>query len=118
MYDDAIAEFKSCLNATDDPWVRSLLGRSLAKSGRRSEAFALRDELQVDATRRYVPNVGLAVLCAALDEMDEAFGWLERDIADRSLYPPFYGIDPVFDDFRDDPRFAEVLRVVERGAST
>jgi serine/threonine-protein kinase len=118
MYDDAIAEFKSCLNATDDPWVRSLLGRALAKSGRRSEAFALRDELQVDATRRYVPNVGLAVLCAALDEMDEAFGWLERDVADRSLYPPFYGIDPVFDDFRDDPRFAEVLRVVERGAST
>ena len=72
----------------------------------------LRDELLASSVDRYVPYVGLAIANASLGEMDEAFQWLEKDVADRSLYPPFYGVDPVFDDMRGDPRFDEVLGVV------
>ena len=49
---------------------------------------------------------------AALGEKDEALEWLEKDFAERSLFPPFYAYDPVFDDLRDDPRFADLVRRV------
>jgi serine/threonine protein kinase/tetratricopeptide (TPR) repeat protein len=108
----AIAEYERCLATGTDPWVEALLGRSLARRGRRAEAVRWRDRLLAESGTGYVPYVGLAVLHAALGELGEAFAWLEKDLADRSLWPPFYGVDPVFDDLRADPRFADVLRRV------
>ncbi len=110
--EEAIAEYEKCLESDDDPWVRALLARSLARAGRRDEAIRHRDELLAVSTRRYVPNVALAIVHAALDEKDEALHWLERDFAERSLYPPFYAVDPVFDRLRDDARFENLVRRV------
>jgi serine/threonine-protein kinase len=110
MYDEAIAEYGKCLASYDDPWVEALLARSLAKAGQREDAVRHRDRLVGQAGRRYVPNVGLAVVHAALGEMDEAMKWLESDFADRSLYPPFYSVDPVFDDLRDSSGFDDLVR--------
>jgi len=107
--DAAIGEYERCLAATDDPWVTALLARSLARAGRRAEALRHRDDLLAEAERRYVPNVAFAVVHAALDEPDEALRRLERDLAERSLYPPFYAHDPVFDELRPDPRFAALV---------
>jgi tetratricopeptide (TPR) repeat protein len=111
-HEAAIAEYERCLATGKDPWVEALLGRSLARCGRRAEAVAWRDRLLAESGEGYVPYVGLAVLHAALGELDEAFAWLEKDLADRSLWPPFYGVDPVFDDLRGDPRFEGLLRRV------
>ena len=96
----------------DDPWVTALLARSLATSGRRDEATTERDKLVAESTRRYVPNIGFAIVHAALGEIDEAFAWLERDLAERSLFPPFYTIDPILDELRHDPRFDDLVRRV------
>ncbi len=35
--------------------------------------------------------------------------WLERDLEERSLDPPFYAFDPVFDELRGDPRFTGLV---------
>ncbi len=111
-YDAAIAEYRTCLESNDDPWVTALLAFALAKAGRRGEALAEREKLLAESAGRYVPNVGLAIVHAALGENDEALQWLERDFEERSLFPPFYAWDPVFDDLRDDPRFADLVRRV------
>ena len=111
-YDAAIAEYRICLASDDDPWVTALLAFSLAKAGRRDEALEQRAKLIAESAGRYVPNVGLAIVHAALGENDEALRWLERDFEERSLFPPFYAWDPVFDDLRADPRFADLVRRV------
>lgn len=113
LYEAAIAEYRKCLATDDDPWVKALLARSLAKAGQREEAIRERDELISQSAHRYVPEVGLAIVHAALGENEEALNRLEKDVAERSLFPPFYAVDPVFDDLRDDPGFAALVRRVE-----
>ena len=112
-YDAAIVEQRTCLENNDDPWVTALLAFSLAKAGRRDEALAEREKLVAQSAGRYVPHVGLAIVHAALGEHDEAIAWLDKDFAERSLFPPFYAWDPVFDDLRGEPRFADLVRRVE-----
>jgi hypothetical protein len=43
-----------------------------------------------------------------LRDYDNAFEWLDRANADRSLRPLL--MDPTFDDLRRDPRFEALLR--------
>jgi len=112
--EEALAEYDRCLEATDDPWVHALRVRSLAAAGKRDEAGEARDALVAEAGERYVPEVGLAIAHAAAGDRDEAFRCLERDLEERSLFPPFYAVDPVFDELRDDPRFAALVDRVER----
>jgi len=112
-YDAAIVEYEGALQHEDDPWVTALLARSLAATDRREEAAKLRDRLESEAPRRYVPNVALAVAHGALGGRDAAFDWFEKDVAERSLYPPFYAVDPVFDDVRHEGRFAELVRRID-----
>ena len=113
-YAAAIAEHRTCLADTDDPWVTALLAFSLAKAGHRDEALAERGRLVAESAGRYVPHVGLAIVHAALGEPDEALAWLEKDFAERSLFPPFYAWDPVFDDLRGEARFADLVRRVQQ----
>ena len=49
---------------------------------------------------------------AALGDKDGAFKWLEKDFADRSLFPPFYAVERALDELRGDPRFEEMVRRV------
>ncbi|MCU0305274.1 MAG: protein kinase [Thermoanaerobaculales bacterium] len=109
---EAVAEYVRCREASDDPWVEALLARSLAAAGRVDEAARCRDELVGSASRRYVPNIALAVAHTAPGDHDAAFGWLERDLEERSLFPPFFAVDPVFDELRDDPRFDDLVHRV------
>ncbi len=58
-------------------------------------------------------RVGIYV---GLGEKDKAFEWLEKAYEDRSIGSSFAGIkvDPVFDPLRSDPRFADLLRRMNR----
>jgi TolB-like protein/class 3 adenylate cyclase len=112
MYEEAIAEYRLSLALNDDPYVKALLARSLAKAGRRGEAVNILDELKSDAKRRYVQSVAFALVYGALGQMTEAFDWLEKDMAERSYYPAYYAVDPTYDELRADPRFADLVRRV------
>ena len=109
-YAEAIAEYRKALALSDDPWVKALLARSLAKSGQRDEAIKILGELQSESAHRYVPSSGFAIVYAALGEKDKAFVWLEKDVTERTPRPALFSVNPVFDDLRDDPRFADLVR--------
>ena len=62
--------------------------------------------------KRDVSAYNAAVLCAGLNERDEAFRWLQKAWEDREEDLAFINVDPRFEAFRSDPRFVEVLRSV------
>jgi tetratricopeptide (TPR) repeat protein len=112
MYSEAIAEYRKANELDNDPLVTALLARTLAKSGQRGEAIKLLDQLKADATRRFVPNMAFVFVYAALGDRDEAFKWLEKDFVEHSYSPARIAVDPKYDDLRDDPRFAGLVRRV------
>ncbi|MEO8041064.1 MAG: tetratricopeptide repeat protein [Acidobacteriota bacterium] len=113
LYADAIAEYRKAAALNDDPWVRSQLARSLARSGQRDEALRLLGELQSESAHRYVSNASLALVYGALGDKDKAFALLEKEVAERTPRSMTLSVNPLWDDLRDDPRFVDLIRRIE-----
>jgi hypothetical protein len=57
----------------------------------------------------------MAVACAQLGQVDEAFEHLERLLATRSPHSPQVLTNPLLAPLRSDPRFAEIRRKLGLG---
>jgi tetratricopeptide (TPR) repeat protein len=110
LYAEAIAEYRKALALNDDPYAKAFLVRSLAKSGQRTDALKLVEEVKSESATRYVPNYCLAMAYTALGDREEAFALLEKDIAEHSSFVSVLAVEPALDDLRDDPRFKAMLR--------
>ena len=110
QYVEAIAEYRKSLAANDDPYVKALIVRALAKSGQRAEAVKMFDELKSEAAKRYVPNYSFAVAYTALGDKEQALSWLDKDVTERSAFAIFASVDPALDDLRTDARFKALLK--------
>jgi tetratricopeptide (TPR) repeat protein len=114
MYAEAVAEYRKALSLNDNPWVKAQLARSLAKSGALGEARRVLAELEADASRRVVSSASLALAYGGLGEIDKAFAMLDREITECNSRPPVFAYNPLWDDFRDDPRFAALIQRVDQ----
>jgi serine/threonine protein kinase/Tfp pilus assembly protein PilF len=112
MYREAIAAYRKSLELNPDPYAKALLALALAKSGGLAEAIKLRDELVSESTRRYLPGYHIAIANMALGERDEALARLEKDLTERGPQCSSLSFDPILDDLRNDPRFADLVRRV------
>ncbi|MDX1644801.1 MAG: hypothetical protein R3244_10635, partial [Thermoanaerobaculia bacterium] len=92
--------------------AKSMLGYAHARAGNDAQAEQLYDALVESATEEYVTPYYAAAFALALGRREEAFEWLERGLEERNSFMPFLGVDPLFDDLRDDDRFAGVLDTV------
>ena len=54
----------------------------------------------------------LAAVCSVLGRKDEAIGWLQKAVNERSICMPDMKGDPRFDSLRSDQRFADLLQRV------
>jgi hypothetical protein len=70
------------------------------------------DELKKLSSQRFVPPADVAGIYAALGERDQAIEWLEKGYEERSGAMILLKSDPLWDDFRPDPRFQDLLRRV------
>jgi len=82
---------------------------TLAKLGRIGEARNVLEELISLSSERFVPPYYIAVAYAGLDEVDSAFEWLERALANRSLWCSSLAADPMLATLRTDRRFESLM---------
>jgi TolB-like protein/Flp pilus assembly protein TadD len=88
----------------------SVAAVALARAGRTDEARAALDRLVELSQHRYVPAYDIALVHAALGDVDEAFQWLDRALAEPSALLGNLRVDRVLDPLRGDPRYREIER--------
>jgi hypothetical protein len=78
--------------------------------GRRAEALRVLEDFTNLAMRgQFVTSYGVALVYAGLNEVEQAFVWLEKAYEERSHWLVWLRLDPRWDTLRSDPRFRELL---------
>jgi tetratricopeptide (TPR) repeat protein len=113
MYHEAIAELQKARELSgDNTETLSLMGHALGVSGNKDQALKLLDELKKLSKQKYVPPYNIAMIYAGLGEKDRVFEMLEKAYEDRDVRMVFLKIEPKWDVYRTDPRFASLLERV------
>jgi TolB-like protein len=113
-YEEAVAAARNALAVGDpdyDPDI-GLLGYLYGRLGRRADALKQLERLDDMAARgRYVSPASRADVYAGLDEVDEAFAWLEKAYEERTHWLIWLGREPYdWDNLMSDPRFHDLVR--------
>jgi len=86
----------------------ALQASAYAAAGRRNEALAIIEKVQQHpAPADLLP---IAMVYFHLGDDERGFRWLERAVEKRLGYMPFLNVHPAFDRWRNDPRFAALVR--------
>jgi Flp pilus assembly protein TadD len=84
-------------------------GHVLAGSGRPAEAREILKTLEAMSRERYVPPYARALVHAGLGDREAAFASLDQAYEARDVHLIFLTVDPKWDPYRGDPRFAALL---------
>ncbi len=111
-FPEALSEYQKARALNDDPHVVALLGRLYAVSGKRDEALRTLTQLKSLARQRYVADYSVALVYEGLGEKDQAFELLEKSYRDHTVDMLTLIYDPLIDNLRSDPRFADLVQRV------
>lgn len=95
---------------TNKPLAAAALGYAYGKTGRRVEALQLLTEVELLSKARYVSSQEKAIIYLGLNDRERAFEYLNKACAEHFPALPYLLIDPLFDEFQPDPRFAEIRK--------
>jgi tetratricopeptide (TPR) repeat protein len=95
----------------------SALGYGLAAAGQHDRAIAILNELEQWSRSRYVSSFEVALIHAALGDIDEAFSRLDRAYDERSGWLPYVAVEPRLERLRRDARFVRLLEKIRLAAS-
>jgi TolB-like protein/DNA-binding winged helix-turn-helix (wHTH) protein/Flp pilus assembly protein TadD len=84
-------------------------GYVLARSGRPAEAREILKTLEAMSRERYVPPYARALVHAGLGDREAVFASLGQAYEARDVHLIFLTVDPKWDPYRADPRFAALL---------
>ena len=111
--DISVPELENCVRCAPNNLVmlaRLARGYALAKVFK--ESLEILARLKSASSQRYVSAYDIALIEAALQDWDGAFGHLEAAYEERSIWLGYLAIDPQVDEMRSDPRFHRVLSKV------
>jgi serine/threonine-protein kinase len=109
MYPDAITILER-LYAKDKSLAAAPLGFAYGKMGRADKAQGLLKDLQEMSRADYSLSQERAIIYIGLGDNDKAFDWLERSYAEHFTTLIFLTTEPIYEDLRPDPRFADLVR--------
>ncbi len=107
----AVEEAKKAwtLSNKETVWT-TLLGRTYAMAGNKSEGQAIIGQLLKQSRKTYVPPYFIASVYAALGDNGNALLWLDKAYAERDPYITMIGVDPAVDGLRSNPRFRQLSK--------
>ncbi len=107
---EALAELEIAAKLSgNSPFYLAQVAVADAVSGRKTEALRIVAQLKKISSERYVSPYGLAQIYAALNDKEQTFKWLQAAYDDRAVWMSYLAVDPLFDRFRSDRRFQELL---------
>jgi TolB-like protein/DNA-binding winged helix-turn-helix (wHTH) protein/Tfp pilus assembly protein PilF len=110
---DALSEMQTAARLSgDSPLYLAQVAVADAMSGHKTEAHRLVAQLQQMSNERYVSPYGIAQVYAALNDQEHSIQWLQTAYDDRAVWMCYLAVDPLFDRFRSDPRFQDLLQRV------
>lgn len=111
-FTESIAFFEETLAmAPGDPRPLSAVASAYAAAGRRDEAVAILRDMQTRSAREPVPPEVFVTVHTALGDLDQAFRWLDRCAADRSISYFLFDLryEPLYAPLRQDPRLERLF---------
>jgi len=113
LHSEAVNELKKAASLSgDSPLYTAQVAVALAVEGRSGDALRIAHELEAISTKRYVSPYGLAQIYAASNKKEDAFKWLQAAYEDHAVWMGYLAVDPIFDRYRSDERFKDLLRSV------
>jgi TolB-like protein/DNA-binding winged helix-turn-helix (wHTH) protein/Flp pilus assembly protein TadD len=110
LHEKGLAELQSAASLSgNNPLYLAQVAVAYALEGRKAEALQIITQLQTTSSKRYVSPYGLAQIYAALDDKEQTFKWLQIAYDDRAVWMSYLAVDPVFDGYRADQRFQDLL---------
>jgi Flp pilus assembly protein TadD len=93
-----------------DAYLYMDLAYIYAVTGRREEALELVEKLKATPENMRIKGSALAFVYAGLGDLDACFRWLEYAAETREGFFGWFRSNPILEDVREDPRFAELLK--------
>jgi TolB-like protein/DNA-binding winged helix-turn-helix (wHTH) protein/Tfp pilus assembly protein PilF len=113
LHGEAVNELKKAANLSGgSPLYTAQVAVALAVAGRNGDALRIAHELETLSRKRYVSPYGLAQIYAASNKDEGTFKWLQAAYEDHSVWMGYLAVDPIFDRYRSDERFKDLLRRV------
>jgi pentatricopeptide repeat protein len=112
LYREALPEFQKHLDLNGSTIPLAYLGYCYARLGEHSQALRILEEMKARSHKEFVPAYAYAFLYAGLGEKDQAFASLTQAVEERDIQVTYLHVEPLWDSFRSDPRFAELVRKV------
>jgi TolB-like protein/DNA-binding winged helix-turn-helix (wHTH) protein/Flp pilus assembly protein TadD len=113
LHEQGLTEFQTAASLSgNSPLYLAQVAVAHASAGRKTEALQIVAQLQTILSTRYVSPYGLAQIYAALNDKEQTFKWLQIAYDDRAVWMSYLAVDPLFDSFRSDQRFQDLLRRV------
>ena len=114
LHSEGVSELKRAASLSGgSPLYTAQVAVALAVAGRKGEALRIAHELETASRKRYVSPYGLAQIYAALNSNENTFKWLQAAHSDHAVWMGYLAVDPIFDRYRSDQRFQELLRRID-----
>jgi len=110
MYKEALDIWKASYTAKGDQEAVEALDRGFAEAGYRGALRRVADMFVARSQKIYVTPWQIATLYTRAGMNEEAIDWLEKAYQAHDQNMPYIGVDPIFDDLRNDLRFQDILR--------
>lgn len=110
MHREAVEVHKKAAANSDDPTFLTCLATAHAAAGNAGEARRLLGRLLASAKSRYVPPFWFAWIYSSLGDAGPTFDYLHKSLEERDPAIRFVRIEPMFERWHSDARYAEILQ--------